>query len=192
MDVLGGGGGFSEQMKRRRRDITSVAGVDFPFLSFRTDRKLTRSRIAKTFRTAAANDEDDFKQEVATACTTTRGYFGFMTSMEAFDQSLLLKEDACFIYTSYNGEWRACGKTDILTETTSQHFIDLYEDIGNYFGYRTLIDRGDALIFQKKLKKRVKQAIDCFSIIAKRLRVVKDIRVMIAKQIWGTRREWVN
>ena len=177
---------------KRRRDISSVAGVDFPFLAFRSDRKRTRSRIAKAFRTAAANDDDTFKQEVDTACQTTRGYLGFMTSTEAFEQSLLLEEDTCFIYSAYNGSWLACGKTDILTETLSEHFNDLYDDMGNYFGYRSLVDRGDALIFQKKLKKRVKAAIDCFSIIGKRLKIVKDIRIMIGKLVWSTRREWVQ
>lgn len=171
--------------RHRRQDKTSIAGVDFPFLLFRERRKNTRSRIAKTFRIA-----DPYKGELNASCRTLRCYFGFMTTEEADTQQMALQENSYFVYSVYREEmWICCGKTDIMMDTE----CDSLEEVLRYIDSTvwTPLDRGDGLIFQKKLKKRVRASIMAWSLVAMRLRVVKDIRVMIVKLIWEHKREWV-
>ncbi len=50
-----------------------------------------------------------------------------------------------------------------------------------FAGYGNGLHRSQGLIFQKKLRKR----IDCWGIIGKRLRVVRDVRIIISKIIWN-------
>jgi hypothetical protein len=176
-------------MSKRRIDKTSVSGVDFPFFLYRTKRRDTRSYIANTLRKVKAVDDDIdvFKQELNNACVEERSYLGFMTNEEAFDQELALAEDTYFIYSAYcDRRWFLCGKTDILMESDART-----QSLLNPEGLKRL-DRGDALIFQKKLKRRVRRAIDCWAIIGRRLKVVRDIRILISQMIWMHRREWVQ
>jgi len=53
-------------------------------------------------------------------------------------------------------------------------------------------DRGKGLIFAKTARDRAIPAIQCWLIIGKRLRVVRDIRLLIAKRLWANKHTWVT
>ncbi len=53
-------------------------------------------------------------------------------------------------------------------------------------------DRGKGLMFSATARRRATAAIECWMMLAKRLRVVRDIRVLIAKKVWANRHVWIN
>jgi hypothetical protein len=183
---------MAKRRGKRLRDKTSITGVvDFPFLVYRENRKNTRSLMGKTFRPMLrCNDFDEFKSNLNALWQSHRGYLGFMTGDEAFDQAMSLPEDTYFIYSIPNdARWKCVGKTDIIFEYSYNDMQMMQND--EEIAHLKILDRSDALIFQKKLRKWMRIIIDCWSIIGRRLRIVKDIRIMIAKMLWVNKWEWV-
>ncbi len=179
--------------RRRPRDKTSVSGVDFPFLILRDNRKDTRSRIATTmWEWRGTDDIDAVKDEFSIVASGYSAYYGFMTENEAFDQSLVLPPDTYFIYSVYrNSTFTISAKTDIYHEIECEHIHALNAELATCTAWSPY-NRENGLIFQKKLRKRVKPAIDCWGIIGRRLRVVRDIRIMISRMVWEGRGEWMH
>jgi hypothetical protein len=177
------------------RDKTSVCGIDFPFLALRTDRKETRSRIAKYLRSLRSYkshfSEDEYTDWVKDLCRlcNSSDFFGFMTIGEVMDQKVACPDDHYFIYTSdYANPMGAF----ILTRDFGHWDLYRYnyKDVDNA-RIGTPLQRHNGLIFQKKLNRRVKKAIYCWSIVGKRLQIVKDLRVLIAKILWNSREFWM-
>jgi hypothetical protein len=54
------------------------------------------------------------------------------------------------------------------------------------------IDRRKCVVFEETAKTRAIAAINCWLVCAKRLRVVRDMRCLIAKVLWADRHEWIQ
>jgi hypothetical protein len=48
----------------------------------------------------------------------------------------------------------------------------------------------DAIQFHEAVCRAARRAVEAWSIIAARVRIVKDVRLLIAKLIWNAREEW--
>ncbi len=190
------------QKKKRRVDKTSVCGVDFPALQCRTDRKNVRSAIAQHFRSYGRGSYHHMIENTLTQWKTRleqaqadRAFFGYMRPDEVNEQNIVLPRGTYYIYFSNDGRdgmfavrVNAGGGIWGISSPT------LDETYAKLAGFQTGVplDRGDALIYTKKASKRALLAIRCWSIIGRRLGVVKDLRVLIAKMVWAEKRVWVK
>ncbi len=124
-----------------------------------------------------------------------RCFLGHMFDWEMWDQQRALRPDTyfvCFIdevicflqvcYKNIHGRIHCwlCSK-----------WASVCDSLVNYKGTVPL-DRGDALIFVKCAKRKAREAIACWLVIGLRLKVCKDVRVLIAKKLWDGKREWVQ
>jgi hypothetical protein len=48
----------------------------------------------------------------------------------------------------------------------------------------------DAVQFHEAVCRAARRAVDAWSIVGRRVRIVKDLRLMIGKLIWSARDEW--
>ncbi len=168
-------------MKRGRSDKTSVRGIDFPFLAVRSNRKVTRSHTSKYLRNLTSykfslteSGYNTFICELRKLCELPY-FFGYMTAEEIDTQRALMDSISYFVCISdqFGG---------FMCQTCTAHASNLtYIGVLNFASYGNALHRSQGLIFQKKLRKR----IDCWGIIGKRLRVVRDVRIIISKIIWN-------
>jgi hypothetical protein len=116
-------------------------------------------------------------------------FFGYMTMEEITQQLFHLPRNyyfVCFskgsstLFTVWSNEEGNMHRTNVIT------LPDLL------LSFLVPLHRENGLIFKKKVERRVKRAIECWLIISKRMRVVKDIRILIAKRVWNIRGEWMN
>ncbi len=174
------------------RNKTRVHEVDFPFLSCRTNRKVTRSLIAAHFRTLKgyksllSDEEWENWVERLKEFINEPSFFGYMTMEEVTQQLFHLPHHhyfVCFskgsstLFTVWSNEKENMHRTNVIA-LPDLSLVPLHRENG--------------LIFKKKVERRVKRAIECWLIIAKRMRVVKDIRILIAKRVWNIRGKWMN
>jgi len=177
---------------RRHHDKTSVRGIDFPFLALRTNRKETRSAISAYLKRLLSYDSAftddmyaDWVRDVKKLCALPH-FFGFMDSIEMEQQRQVGRCFVCFGVS--RGHFIIMNHQKLTMVHT---YEDVIEQMGTLMGTTPIIPRSQGLIFQKKLAKRARRAILCWSMIARRLRIIKDIRVMIAKMVWNKKEEWM-
>ena len=126
---------------------------------------------------------------------SNRAFFGFLTFAELNKELRVLWEleegTYFFIYNEHDKfELLVKGLTDgeCIHHINRDTWIDF--PLVKYHADKPM-DRGNALINREIRKKRTKEAIDCWLIIGKRLKVVKDIRTVIGKMLWENRKEWI-
>jgi hypothetical protein len=125
-----------------------------------------------------------------------RAFFGFLTFAQLSEELKVLwkfeKGTYFFIYNEY-GQFELIVKGHVTSGECIHHIPkDTWVDLP-LIKYKATkpMDRGDAIINREIRKKRAKEAIDCWLIIGRRRKVVKDIRIMIGKMLWDNRREWI-
>ena len=180
-------------MTRGMRNKTRVHNVDFPFLSCRSNRKVTRSLIAAHFRTlkgykSLLSDEEweDWVERLKKFINEPF-FFGYMTMEELTEQFFHLPHNHYFVCFSK-------GSSTFFTVWSNVggnvHRVNV-ETLSHLPMLLVPLLRENGLIFKKKVERRARRAIECWQIIAKRKRVVRDIRILIAKRVWENRREWM-
>jgi hypothetical protein len=95
--------------------------------------------------------------------------------------------------------YRPAGDFGIFTRVTHKNAVFLYfkehwqvcdrEIVANKL---VPIARGDSILYQKAARTRATAGIECFLLCAKRLSVVRDVRVLIARLLWSARGTWIK
>lgn len=101
-----------------------------------------------------------------------------------------------FIHLTYGsqGRFTVCGAVEIKSGTggvRSNHlgWNSIQKEIADIGGIP--FDRRKCRVYAQTAKTRATGAIECWIVCAKRLRVVRDIRVLIAKLLWANKHEWI-
>lgn len=167
-------------------------GVDFSFLDCRENRLEHADFYGAHYEHVKEEDPmwlDSFKTFITKRC-----FFGHMYLWELQAQQACMPENTYFTCISdVNVGWfELCAKNEcgMKFRVNCENWERVKERVAFRRGCREL-DRGDGLIFRKASKALALTAIMCWSMVGRRLGVVKDMRVMIAKMVWEESRVWV-
>jgi len=127
-----------------------------------------------------------------------RCFFGTMTILEVYKEEDNMKKFAS------KGDYIVCLGCayrgfifkEVVNETNVSTIIyDTFDQCLERMtrqGLDKQFDRGKSVIYAKTARDRAIPAIQCWLIIGKRLRVVRDIRILIAKRLWANKHTWVT
>ncbi len=111
------------------------------------------------------------------------GFFGILTDKDArFESAHQISTNMVYIDKA-NGIFVSL---DILGIETRYWSYDQLRVTTN------LADRRKALCFANTAKKRANVSIEAWLMIARRIGVVRDIRALIARQLWRDRHHWIQ